>query len=107
MGFSQCNLGIQNKSEPKVSAPLYIVMRGNNTTPERFHADDDIDARQRLQREVRAGQNSIVYLYKLLCAEKFVPSSENIPVDKLMQNTTLDPVEKLLRETLYRVTEHE
>ena len=67
----------------KVPPCQYVVLRGDSATPELFRADNDEQAMERLQKEVRAGQTKVVYCYKLMCMETFVPSSMNIPADDI------------------------
>jgi hypothetical protein len=67
----------------KVPPCQYVVLRGDSATPELFRADNDEQALERLQKEVRAGQTKVVYCYKLMCMEIFVPSSTNIQADDI------------------------
>lgn len=61
----------------------YVVLRGGSAQPERFNANNDEEALARLQKEVRAGQTTVVYCYKLFCAEEFVRSSRTVTGDEL------------------------
>lgn len=60
----------------------YVVARSNGSI-EKFQANSDEEALERLQQEVRAGQTKIVYCYKLWCAEEFVPSSRNLTIEQI------------------------
>ena len=70
----------------KVPPCRYVVLRGGSAQPERFNANNDDEAMARLQKEVRAGQTTIVYCYKLWCAEQFVPSSRTLGVDEITES---------------------
>lgn len=74
----------------KTPPPNYMVLRAGQTAPEIFRAADDEDAMNILRRQVRSGQTSIVYLYKLMCAEAFVAHSETLSPEDLneRQNQT-------------------
>lgn len=84
----------QTSFQSRVPPCQYVVLRGGSAQPERFNANSDEEALARLQKEVRAGQTTIVYCYKLFCAEQFVPSSKTITGDELagLFLTPADPV---------------
>ena len=63
--------------------PNYVVLRTGSQSPERFTAKDDADALAMLQRQVRQSKAPIVYLYKLMLAEAYVPSSETLQPEQI------------------------
>ena len=67
----------------KTPPPNYVVLRAGQTTPEIFRAETDDEAMTILQRQVRSGQTPRVYLYRLMCAEAFVASSETLSPEML------------------------
>lgn len=71
-------------------APNYVVLRQGSTSPEPLWAQSDEEATGIVRRQVRSGQTAVVRLYKLMCAEVFVPSSETLTPEQLLdrlQNT--------------------
>jgi hypothetical protein len=67
----------------KIPPPNYMVLRAGQTAPETFRADSDEEAMTVLKRQVRSGQTAIVYIYKLMCAEIFVASSETLGLEQI------------------------
>lgn len=74
----------QAKSLPTLPCQ-YVVIRSTSGAPERFQANSDQEAMERLQKEVRAGQTPVVWCYKLMCAEVFVPSSNNLTPEAIQE----------------------
>ncbi len=75
-------------SLPKVLPCMYVVQRGWNNAPlERLTAADEGEAVARLKREVTAGsgQVPIVFLYKLVAAEEYQPTSVTRSLDDLIE----------------------
>lgn len=70
--------------------PKFCVLRAGNQSPEVFHALSTEEAQTRLQTEVRRGQTPVVYLYQLVSAEKFQPSSTTLSVDDLLLQADSD-----------------
>jgi len=68
-------------AKSKTPPPNYVILRpGANAAPEVFHAESDEECIARLQKLVRGGQaqSTVVYCYKLMCAEEFQPSSRTL-----------------------------
>lgn len=85
----QCSTPMVDQAEAlsvamsRTPPPNYVVLRAGSQTPERFVASSDEHAREMLQKQVRQGQTPIVYLFKLMSAEVFLPSSETLTVDQI------------------------
>ena len=60
----------------KSPPPNYLVLRAGSLTPERLPAQSEEEARATVQRQVRSSATKVVYLYRLVGAEVYVPSSD-------------------------------
>lgn len=69
----------------RVAPPNYAVLRQGSQSPDRFAAASDEEAWATVRRQVRFGQTGIVYLYKLIGAEMFEPSSVTLTPEQILE----------------------
>lgn len=74
----------------KTPPPNYLVLRSNSLKPERLVAFTDDEAKATLTRQVRSSTTRVVYLYKLIGAEVFVPSSEFVNPEDIKDKVLKD-----------------
>lgn len=65
--------------------PMYAVLRSGSTSTEIFRANSDDEAATIMRRQVREGRTPAVFLYKLIKAEFFVPSSESLDLGEIQE----------------------
>jgi len=74
------------KGMSKTPPPMYAVLRAGSTTPEPLRAENDEEAMATVKRQVRTGQIPVVYLYRMVCAEVFEPTSNTLSLDELKES---------------------
>ncbi len=71
----------------KTAVSKYYVLRSGAQTPEPLRANDDEEIMELIRRQIRKDQTPIVYVYKLLCAEAYTPSSVTLTVEEIEART--------------------
>lgn len=71
-----------SEKEKAVTVSPYCVLR-NGTAPEVLHAATDEEAWEQVRKQVRMGKQPVIYLFKMIGAEVYTPSSTNLTLDEI------------------------
>lgn len=66
------------EAKPTVNVVQYVVLRAKQTQPEILIASSDEEAWETVDKQVRMGKTPVVYLFKLLGASCYQPSSVHL-----------------------------
>lgn len=64
--------------------PQYVTLTAGSQQPEPLRANSDEEALETVRRRCRSGQMPAIYLFKMIGAEVFEPSSRSLTVEEVM-----------------------